>query len=362
MQFTYGTHRVDVMPVSAPDARRYEREMQNAGFSLPFLHRTAAAELEPDPGPLFFAIRNTAGMPCGWFAAQRRPSRALPGHFVLRVERFGSGFADDEAHSAGVRALADVSRESPRILRTYIGIFSTDRGVQQAIASHLTAGGFQRNHRRRGYSHTLLVDLRPDEDVIFASLQASARRNIRAVAKHRVVVRPVDSLEFGPRMDELVKDAFTRTGGDAERQDWAALIRFSARHPELSRLVGLFRTDRAGPPSLLAFTHAVHHGDFGQYCTAASTRDPDVRVPQTYVLVWDLLRWAKQHGARFFDFGGITPVSHDGSDPLQGISEFKRFFSGTEVTVGDEWIFEPSPLKAGLARVVTSVARSVPRF
>jgi lipid II:glycine glycyltransferase (peptidoglycan interpeptide bridge formation enzyme) len=205
------------------------------------------------------------------------------------------------------------------------------------------------------------VDLGPDEDSIFASLHATARRHIRAVAKHPVEVRPIDSPEFASRLDELVKDTFVRTGGDAERQDWAALIRFSARHPELSRIVGLFRTDRGGPPSLLAFTHGLHHGDSAEYCTAASTRDPDVRVPQTYVLAWDLFRWAKQHGAKVFDFGGITPVSNDGSDPLQGISAFKRFFSKTEVTVGDEWIFEPSPLKASLARVVTSVARSVAR-
>ena len=82
-------------------------------------------------------------------------------------------------------------------------------------------------------------------------------------------------------------------------------------------------------------------------------------MPQTHVLAWELIRWAKRHGASFFDLGGVTPSTHTGPDPFQGISAFKRFFSKTEVTLGDEWVLEPSPLKAGLARVVTSVARSV---
>ena len=360
MQLTHGRYRVDVT-ASSPEAARWERELEECGLRLPFPHRTASAGLEPAPGPLFFIIRDTTGQPCGGFAAQRRSSQALPGHVLLRVERFGPALRDGEVRAAGVQALADVSRALPRILRTYLAVFSPDPRAQDEIAAHAAAAGFRMNPYRRGYSRTILVDLRPDEDTIFASLHATARRHVRAAAKHPVVVRPVDSADFAGRLDELVTDAFTRTGGGIERHDWPAIIAFSAQHPELSRLVGLFHIDRAGPDSLLAFAHGLHHGEYAEYSTAASSRDADVRVPQTYVLAWDLFRWAKQHGAAFFDFGGITPVVNDGSDPLQGISAFKRYFSTVEASVGDEWVLEPSRLKAGLARVVTTVARSVVR-
>ncbi len=350
-----------VTAASSPEASQSERELADAGFRLPFPHRMAAAELEPDPGPLLFVIRNGSGALCGGFGVQRRTSHALPGHSLLRVERFGVALPDAEARASGVRALADFSRATPRVLRTYLGVFSPDPRVQQDIAVHAAAAGFQKNPDRRGYSTTLLVDLRPDEETIFASLHATARRHIRAAGKHPVVVRPVDGPEFASRLDGLVQETFARTGGDVERFDWPSLIRFASRYPELSRIVGLFRTDRTGPDSLLAFAHGLHHGDYAEYSTAASTRDTDVRLPQMYVLAWDLFRWAKEHGAAFFDFGGITPVVSDGSDPLQGISTFKRYFSKDEITVGDEWILEPSRLKANLARVVTSVASSVAR-
>jgi len=231
--------------------------------------------------------------------------------------------------------------------------------VQQEIAFHAEAVGFRRSPAPRSYNNTILVDLRPNEEEIFASFQSKTRRDIRAAAKFPVTVRPIEEAELAGRLDSLVNEVFARTGGDSERQNWIDIIRFSARHSELSRLVGLFRTDIAGPESLLAFAHGLHHGDYAEYSTAAATRNTDIRVPQTYVLAWDMMRWAKRHGAAFFDFGGVTPVTSDGSDPLQGISAFKRYFSKEEFSVGDEWILEPSRLKANLARVVTSVAKSV---
>src|ERR671910_300788 len=124
MHFSYGDYRVDVAVGAPTAAGGGEQELLDAGVSLPFHHRVAVAELEPDPCPLFFVIRETSGVMCGGFAAQRRRSKALPGHTLLRVERFGGGIGSSQARVAGIRALADVSRQLARILRTYVGIFS----------------------------------------------------------------------------------------------------------------------------------------------------------------------------------------------------------------------------------------------
>jgi lipid II:glycine glycyltransferase (peptidoglycan interpeptide bridge formation enzyme) len=80
-----------------------------------------------------------------------------------------------------------------------------------------------------------------------------------------------------------------------------------------------------------------------------------------YAVVWDLIRWAKENGARFFDFGGITVGSHGSNDPLGGISDFKRYFSERVVEVGAEWSFEPRPLQAYAARMVSSAAAFLAR-
>lgn len=361
MDFTYGDHRVEVALAPSALAERWERELVDAGFAVPFQHRVAFAEIAPEPGSVFFIIRQASGAVCGGFAAQRRRSNALPGHMLLRVERFGAGVRSSQARLAGIRALADVSRQLPRVLRTYVGIFSEDVSVQGDIEAHLGRAGFTRNPGRRGYSRTAVVDLRPAEDAILASLHKTARSNIRAISRFPLEVRPVDTLEYVDRMQGLLSEAFARTGGETEQEDWPSLIRFSARHPQLSRIVGLFRSDRTGPESLLAFVHGLHHGSHAEYSAGATSRDSDIRVSQTYALVWDLVRWARQHGATFFDLGGITSPAGDGADPLQGISAFKRYFTREELYVGDEWVLEPSALRGSLARVVATVVHSVAR-
>jgi lipid II:glycine glycyltransferase (peptidoglycan interpeptide bridge formation enzyme) len=120
----------------------------------------------------------------------------------------------------------------------------------------------------------------------------------------------------------------------------------------------MFRTDATGPKALLAFAWSHHHGDHAHYDASGSTRNTDIKAPLAYALIWDLCLWAKQHGATWFDFGGITAGSaaSGDADPVGGISDFKRYFSKTVVSVGEEWMLEPRPLRAKLAR---SISRAI---
>jgi lipid II:glycine glycyltransferase (peptidoglycan interpeptide bridge formation enzyme) len=76
-----------------------------------------------------------------------------------------------------------------------------------------------------------------------------------------------------------------------------------------------------------------------------------------YPLAWDLITWAHQAGASAFDFGGISPGTLGGDDPLGGISDFKRYFNGRVATVGAEWHAEPN---AGAARLAGLIRRLRP--
>ena len=81
-------------------------------------------------------------------------------------------------------------------------------------------------------------------------------------------------------------------------------------------------------------------------------------------------RWAKSQGVTWFDFGGITVGTQgDPDDPLGGISDFKRYFSRDVVEVGEERVFEPRRLRAGLARgigtgaaLLSGIRRSLVRY
>jgi hypothetical protein len=77
---------------------------------------------------------------------------------------------------------------------------------------------------------------------------------------------------------------------------------------------------RLGVPSLRAHAH---------YATAASTRATDLKLPMGYPLAWDLIRWAKEHGAATLRLRGHLVGTAESGDPLGGISDFKRRFTTT---------------------------------
>lgn len=335
--------------------RPLEQALLDAGVPLALPHRTAWAQYAPAAGSWFLVARDAAGRPQGGLAAQLHPSRALPGHFVLRAERFVADAAPATA-TALLQALAHLAQQQPRVLRLQVELFSADDEARRRTAESARAQGYQPASEPRSYDRTLWMDLRPAEDALFAGLHATARRHVRAVEKRPVAVRPVADPALGPRLDALLAETLARTGGHFQPRDWAGPIALSARHPALSRLVGLFRTDHDGPDALLAFAWGCGHGRYAHYATAASTRATELKMPLLYALAWDLILWAKRSGCEHFDFGGIAPGSHGSGEALGGISDFKRYFCTHEVTVGEEWALEPSRWKAAAARATRTAS------
>ena len=124
--------------------------------------------------------------------------------------------------------------------------------------------------------------------------------------------------------------------------------------------MGLFGHGKSEPDTLLAFAVGHNHGDHVQYSHAASTRDTGgLPLPLGYALAWHIICWGKDLGAEWFDFGGITQGSHDSGDRLGGISDFKRYFTKTVETVGDEWVLEVRPVRSFVARVLSTTAAAL---
>jgi hypothetical protein len=336
------------------DRERVEREIRDAGLPIPFPHRFAWARTRSDADSWLLLAREPDGTPGCALGLELLQSRSLPGHRLLRSVHFG-GSRSDAARAAALGALVELARRKPRILRVYLELFSRDEQLLESLAAEASSLGFQRSLQPRCYDSTVLLELSPSETELLASFHGTARRHIRAVDKNPVEVRAIEDVALAGRLDALLEETMSRTGGHPEPHDWDAIIRLSRSEPAASRLVGLFRTDRPGPESLLAFAWGQNHGDVVEYATAASTRDTDLKLPMVYALAWDLIRWAKESGATHFDFGGISAGTHgDGGDRLGGISDFKRYFTEQAARVGDEWIFEPAPVRAALARAVSA--------
>jgi len=341
---------------------RLERGLRDAGRALPLPHRSSWASVQHRPNDHWLLqVQDAAGRPYGAVGLQISPSRALPGHRLLRVERFGPGIPP-AAHAAVLKGLISLARRDQRVLRLYIESLAFEVNVRTGLETMLETAGFVRLPSPRSYEHTLVLDLEQDEESMLASFHRTARQNIRNIPRYQVRVAPIVDPEQFARLNEIAAETFARTGGRYTPIDWAPIAAVGMHEPEASRLVGLFRTDREGLASLVAFAWACQHGDHAHYSLAGSTRVADRRIPLLYPLIWDLILWAKRGGARFFDFGGVTAGSLASDDPLGGISDFKRYFTETLVQVGAEWSYEPRPGRAQAARMVKSASTMLSRM
>ena len=334
----------------AAECGRFEFELAQSGIILPFPHRSAWLWSQPSERLVVFGIRDSAGKAAFSFPLVMTPSRALPGHANGWVERFRP--ADPAGTEAGLHALTDFARSQPGLLRIHVEVFSRDHVARDATGKIATQLGFCRRSSNRTYARTISVDLAPDESRIFDSLHPTARRHIRALRKHGLVLRPVVDRNCADRMSGLLHETMSRTGGHSFKIDWENIIDLSARYPDQSRIVGVFRDDSLAPDSLLAYAWGRYHGDNADYAVAASARPADLKLPLGYAPAWDLICWARQAGATWFDFGGISLGNHGSTDPLGGISDFKRYFSKDMITVGEEWTFDARPVRALLARTI----------
>jgi hypothetical protein len=326
-----------------------ERELLETGVPLALPDRAIWAVHLSRWESWFLLVRDSSGRACGGFALENVRTRAFPGHKILRVGRFG-GSRPIEVCESALEAFASLAKSTPRVLRLQVNVFSRDG--RKAIGETLERLGFQEIRPPSSYQHTLGIDLKPTEDKIHASFTRDARKRIRETVEMSLRSEVITDPRFVERIDELQQGAMQRTGGYKPAQDWRSVLIMSQKYPELSRVVGLFQGEGT-PENMGAFGWSLNHGDYVEHRAAGSTRQGDARIPYGYLLVWDMVRWAKSVGARWFDMGGVTVADGD-ENHLEGISRFKKYFSREVLEVGAEWVLEPAPLRAKVATAISN--------
>jgi hypothetical protein len=350
--------RIEVLEGMTPARTRREQQLLDRGVPLPFASTGAAGRLSEYSPSIFLSVVDSADRAQAGFAVQLRRAPFIAGHSLLRIEEFGASVPVETAAFA-VAGLASWLKKNPRVLRLSVDLFSFEAEQRRIFGELLAAHGFHRMKHVNGYTETLVTDLAPSEAELWAALHHSARRKIRQIEKHPLALRVVVDSRYSDRMNELLQATFARTGSAVPERNWSERIALSQQYPQLSRIVGLFRTDVEGPRDLLAYAWGCRSGDHVYYSEAASTRDTgEQKIALAYGVMWDLILWAKRSGARFFDFGGITVGSHaDEQDPLGGISDFKRYFSQRMLTVREEWMMNRHTRRAALVAAVHSRLR-----
>ncbi len=337
------------------DRDNAERELTSTGAPFPISYRSAWAVNLSHMEPWFLLVRDTNGRTCGGVAIEQVMTRAMPGYRILRLRRFGETLPG-EVCKAVFDGLSELLRRYPKILRVHVQIFSRER--REEIAGMLANLGYRELKPPTIYRHTLVIDLNPSEEEIFAKISTSGRANIRKTIKNSLKSVAIYDRIYADRLQELQQEALHRTGGHTASDDWSAVLKLSEERPDLSRVFGLFPGEDKSPENMAAFGWVCNHGDHAEYRAAGSTRRADVKIPYGYLVVWDMIRWAKETGAGWFDMGGVTVGDGDAA-ALEGISSFKKCFSREIAEVGAEWIMEPAPLRA---RIADAFSKGAQRF
>jgi hypothetical protein len=352
---------VVIVDIHDPRALQAEAALDAAHFPLPLPSRGAWGQhFDGDAHKLAIAA-DASGQVLAAVGLELTRTHALPGHHILRVQAFG----DPYATTVGEDLLAEIVRYAAahgKVLRVVVELECRAESGRELLRRALVSLGFRQVRAERIPACTLVLDLTPSEEDIFATFGKSTRYEVRKAAKLGLELFPLTDPVYGARMNTLLAETFARTGGEVLDKDWGPIMAISRELPHRSRLVGVFHGPVRAPEKLLAYAWSIHHGERAVYDTGASVRIPGVRIPLLYPAIWDLITWAKREGAKWFDLGGVTPGSRDSDDALGRISDFKRRFSREEIALGEEWIYEPSVLRASVAHLASAAARRVGRL
>ena len=246
---------------------------------------------------------------------------------------------------AGAREVARLNRGyafriDPDIL---IGDAFSALAGQLGFRVFLGGDGFETIQPR--FNYRIYLDGR-DEDALLANMTQQTRRNVRIAQKRgvEVHVRGAEALdEFMPLMAATgARDGFTVRGRGYFEQLLGALgehCRLYMAYHEGQPLAGAITTNYAGKCC---------------YLYGASGNEHRNLMP-TYLVQWEMLRWAAQTGCSVYDFQGVSGNLTEEGNPLYGLYRFKKGFGGTLDEGAGEFDFVYMPLRARLAGLIISL-------
>jgi lipid II:glycine glycyltransferase (peptidoglycan interpeptide bridge formation enzyme) len=189
---------------------------------------------------------------------------------------------------------------------------------------------------------TVIVDLRPEEQTILASMKHKTRYNIRLASKRGVEVRE-RGIEGLPQWYALYRETAQR-----DRISIHSLDYYKGQF-ELSRKYGVLTSGADSPgvdpcgvetpeyklllatkhQELLAGIIVVFWKKTARYLFGASSSRMR-NLMATYALQWRAMQMAREAGCLEYDLFGIPP-SNDPHHPMHGLFQFKTGFGGSIV-------------------------------
>jgi peptidoglycan pentaglycine glycine transferase (the first glycine) len=259
-------------------------------------------------------------------AALSMLKRKIPGigKSILYAPRGPVALLDDyEAMDQLWQAVRQIGRDQGAIM------LKIDPDVpvsEDNFVSYLEKAGFRPAKTAEGFEGTqprfvFRLDISPPEEELFAAFHSKTRYNIRLATRRGVTVRITNSKEDLKTFYEVLKVTAERDGFLIRNYDyfatlWDLLVERG--------LASVFLAEYEG--KVIAGTLALVLGDKAWYLYGASSNEHRNVMPN-YLLQWEMIKWAKEHGCTMYDFRGVSgDLSED--NPLYGLYRFKKGFNG----------------------------------
>jgi hypothetical protein len=223
--------------------------------------------------------------------AARRVAAALHAEYVLRRGLF-------------LRVLPNAFKDTPR------------SAVLQSTFAQFRSEPFRAGDSYR----TIVLDLAPPLETLRKQLDQKWRNQLNRAEKNGLTVVEGDGPEefagFWPLYDQMYqRKQFAVSSEVREFEEVQRAL------PAGQRL-RVLRCEQNGVP--VAGLVGAAFGDTGVYLLGA-TSDAGMQAKGSYLLQWRMIQWLKERGIRYYNLGGINPVTNP------GVYHFKKGFSGEDV-------------------------------
>lgn len=179
----------------------------------------------------------------------------------------------------------------------------------------------QPSHHPLFTKYTFVLDLTKSEEELLSAMHPKTRYNIKVAQKHGVIITE-DNSAFADYL-RLTKETTGRQGFYAHneryhRTMWNILHKAGIAHLFVAKFNG----------EILSAWIVFVWGDTVYYPYGASSRKHrDVMAPT--LMLWEIAKWAKKKGLKYFDLWGAMGPNPDVNDPWYGFHRFKQGFGPT---------------------------------
>ena len=197
-------------------------------------------------------------------------------------------------------------------------------------------------------SRTLILNIAKLEDEILKNMHKKTRYNIRLAEKKGVVVREAREDDFDAWW-KIMKETKERDSFKLHSKEYyQAMLQLKIQNSKFKILLYIAEFQE----KIIAGNIVAVFGDMATYVHGASSNQyRNVMAP--YLLQWEIIKFAKEQGYKYYDFYGIDERK------WPGVTRFKNGFSGEEIIYPGTFDLIYDKFKYDLYKILRKVRRLI---